>query len=447
MKKLFDTIENNKMRILEAEEALRKMPELGFREWKTHAYMKSAFEKLGYTLTEAGDIPGFYTDVDTGIPGPKIAVFGELDAICTPGHPFADPKTGAAHSCGHNIQCATLLALALALKNKEDLEGLCGTVRLIAVPAEEGIDSKYRAELKKKGNVRYFSGKPEFMHRGYLDGVDMAMMIHTDSDLEGMYCSVGSNGNVRKKATFIGKAAHASTPELGNNALYAATVALSAANALRETFQDEDSIRMHPIITKGGNVVNSIPDEVICDGMIRGADYRTISQISEKINRAYAASAAALGCRVYFEDIAGSAPRYNDQNLRQVFSDVAELFFDKKDLDFSAPFGKACSDMGDISNVIPSVHPFIGGVTGDGHSKDFKLFDGEKACVTSAKVLAGVIWLLLENNAFLAKKVIAEKKLPFSSKEEFFRAKDALSFEGEGVFYHDNGTVTLKYKG
>ena len=444
--KMFDAVAAHRDLILEAEDRIRRNPELGFREWKTHAYLKERFEELGYTLTEAGNIPGFYTDVETGVPGPKIAVFGELDALPAPGHPFADPETGAAHACGHNCQCAALLGLAAALKTPGVLEGLSGSVRLIAVPAEEGISSEYRKELKDKKTVRYFSGKPEFLYRGYLDGVDMAMMIHTDSEVRGMSCPEGSNGNVRKKATFIGKACHASTPQNGLNALYAATTALSAANALRETFREEDHIRMHPILTKGGNVVNSIPDEVICENMIRGADYRVIAQVSEKVNRAFAASAAALGCKVRFDDLCGSAPRHNDENLREAFHQVAGCFFPEEDMNFHDKWGVACSDMGDISSVIPSVHPFIGGATGEGHSANYLISDPELACVTAAKILAGVTEYLLRDGAANARRVIAEKKVPFASKEEFFRLKDSLTFSGEGVEYKDDGTVLLKFK-
>ena len=122
--KIFKLMDDNKELILAAEKDIKSMPELAFREWKTHTYMKERFEKLGYSLVEPGDIPGFYTDVETGRPGPKIAVFGELDALPCPNHPFADKETGAAHACGHNCQCAALLGLAAALKNEEALEGL-----------------------------------------------------------------------------------------------------------------------------------------------------------------------------------------------------------------------------------------------------------------------------------------------------------------------------------
>ena len=83
--------------ILEAERHIWKNPETGFREWKTSAYLAEQFEALGYELTRAGDIPGFYTDLDTGRPGPTALVMGELDALFCNTHPEADPETNAVH--------------------------------------------------------------------------------------------------------------------------------------------------------------------------------------------------------------------------------------------------------------------------------------------------------------------------------------------------------------
>ncbi len=444
--KIFKLMDDNKELILAAEKDIKCMPELAFREWKTHTYMKERFEKLGYSLVEPGDIPGFYTDVETGRPGPKIAVFGELDALPCPNHPFADKTTGAAHACGHNCQCAALLGLAAALKNEEALEGLCGSIRLIAVPAEEGVDAAMREKLKENNTVRYFAGKPEFLYRGYLDGVDIAMMIHASSKTKGMSCPDGTNGNMRKKTTFIGKAAHAGgDPHNGINALYAATTALSAANALRETFREKDTVRMHPILSNAGSAVNTIPHEVVCENMIRGADYRVIADISRKVNRAFAGAAASMGCRIVFDDIGGSAPRYNDRNLKDIFYKVAGEIFPVEDLNFQAEWGKACSDMGDISNVIPSIHPYIGGASGVAHSENFLITDPYVACVNAAKVLGGVLIVLLSDNGKEAKKVISESKVPFESKEAFFEVKDSLNFQGEGVIYNEDGTATLKY--
>ncbi|MBO5778499.1 MAG: hypothetical protein J6R82_02915, partial [Clostridia bacterium] len=205
-------------------------------------------------------------------------------------------------------------------------------------------------------------------------------------------------------------------------------------------------VRMHPIISKGGNVVNAIPDEVVIENMIRSADYGIINTISHKINRAFAGCAAAMGCQVRFEDVAGSAPRNNDENLRQAFKTVAKEIFPEEELSFdNDSWGPACSDMGDISSVIPSIHPFVSGASGTGHGADYMISDPYTACVLCAKVIVGVAKLLLCDHAAYAKKVLAEKKLPYASKEEFFKVKDALGFEQEGVIYNDDGTVTLNF--
>jgi metal-dependent amidase/aminoacylase/carboxypeptidase family protein len=162
MKKTADTVfaavDRSRELILQAESWGWKNPETGYREWKTHAYLKEKFEQLGYTLHEAGNIPGFYTDVVLSEDGPTVAVFGELDALLAPTHPDADPETGAVHACGHHCQYAALLGLAAALKDPAVTEGLSGTIRLIAVPAEELIEMSFRKELKARGVlVRHFT--------------------------------------------------------------------------------------------------------------------------------------------------------------------------------------------------------------------------------------------------------------------------------------------------
>ncbi|MBO5778498.1 MAG: amidohydrolase [Clostridia bacterium] len=442
--RLYQAVEKHKDMILEAERHIWKNPEPGYREWKTHAYLKEKYEALGYKLVEAGNIPGFYTDVDTGRPGPFVAVFGEMDSLIIPSHPESDPETGAVHACGHNCQSAALLGLAAGLKEPGALDGLCGKIRLIAVPAEEGIEIEFRLGLKKDGIIKYMCGKPEFLHRGYLDGVDMAMMVHTT--MNGLICPKGSNGALIKYATFTGKSAHAGgSPHKGINALYAATTALSAGNALRETFQEKDTVRNHPIMTKGGNVVNAIPDEVRIESYLRAATVEAMYSEGKKINRAYAGCAAAMGCGVNFTDVHGFAPRYNDQTLKDVFRKIGQDFFAEEDLKFTDKWGTASSDMGDISCVMPAVHPSIGGAQGTAHGMDYTIADPYTACVVSAKVQIGVLAHLLENDGAEAKNVLANKQVPYASKEEYFAAVDALSFDGEGVIYNEDGTVTLKF--
>ena len=133
-------VEKHRQLMLDAVDYIWKNPETGYKEWKTHAYLEEAFAKLGYELTLAGDIPGFYAELDTGRPGPTVAVFGELDALICEDHPERDPQTNAVHSCGHCAQAAALLGLAAALKEEGATDGMCGKIRLVAVPAEELIE-------------------------------------------------------------------------------------------------------------------------------------------------------------------------------------------------------------------------------------------------------------------------------------------------------------------
>lgn len=174
--------------------------------------MVKAFEDMGYELTKAENITGFYTVVDTGKPGPTILVLAELDALICDSHPECDKETGAVHCCGHHAQCAAMLGIASALKEKEVLDGLCGKIKLCVVPAEESIEQSRRKELVKQGIIQYLSGKPEFIRRGYFNDVDLAFMVHQTIDQpEGYKFGVveGHNGVIRKKTTFHGKAAHA----------------------------------------------------------------------------------------------------------------------------------------------------------------------------------------------------------------------------------------------
>ena len=166
MEKWFAMIEKHRQEMQDVLDFMWENPETGYREWKANAYLKEAYEKLGYQLVMAGDIPGFYTDLDTGRPGPKILILGELDSLICLEHPDADPETGAVHACGHCAQSAALLGLAAALKEPGALDGLSGSIRLCVVPAEELIETGFREELRKKGIIHYFGGKVEFLYRG-----------------------------------------------------------------------------------------------------------------------------------------------------------------------------------------------------------------------------------------------------------------------------------------
>src|SRR5690606_6437581 len=178
-------------------------------------------------------------------PGPTLALIGELDALVVSGHPLADPLTGAAHACGHNAQVTAVVGATLALVETGVMQHLAGRIVPFAVPAEEYGDIAWRLEQVRAGALEFLGGKPELIRHGHFDDVDMALLIHTTSRAEDRSAGVAAsnNGCVVKTVRYIGRAAHAgSAPHLGVNALYAANLALMAINALRETFQERDTI-------------------------------------------------------------------------------------------------------------------------------------------------------------------------------------------------------------
>lgn len=449
IERLKGLVEKHRGRILAVAEEVWKHPETGYREWKTHAYLLSQFEALGYAPTLAGNIPGFYVDVDTGRPGPKLALLGELDSVICHNHPNADPETGAVHACGHHAQCATLVGLAAALAEPGALEGLCGSIRLMAVPAEELLELGYRAQLREQGIIRYFGGKVEFIHRGYFDGVDMAAMIHAGGGTASKTCltlAEGTNGCVVKNITFLGKAAHAGgAPHDGVNALYAATCAINAANALRETFRDEDHVRFHPIVTEGGLAVNVIPERAKLESYVRGATFDAIVAYNEKINRAMAGSAAAVGGHVTLSDMPGYFPLQNDHGMNTVLGDAMRAVAGPDSVVDSAPWGTGCTDMGDVAAIMPAAHPHASGCIGTGHGSDYFVEDVEKAYILPTECLLTAAALLLENGAERGRKVISEAKPRFASKEAYLKAIDALFVERDAVRYQGDGTAVLDW--
>ena len=107
---LIAAVDKSRDLIVGMEKTLWGCPEVGFQEWKTTRVLREAYEQLGYTVFAPEDIPGFYVDIDTGRPGPKIMFCGELDALRNPNHP--ENVDGCVHSCGHHAQCCGVLGLA-----------------------------------------------------------------------------------------------------------------------------------------------------------------------------------------------------------------------------------------------------------------------------------------------------------------------------------------------
>ncbi len=412
-------IDENTDVIFKASQEIYNNPEFGYKEFHTTETVVKFFkEELGLDAEEGIAVTGCKVDLNTDKKGPTIAILGELDGISCKEHKDAN-EIGASHSCGHNLQVAGMLGAAVGLIKSGVLNSLDGKISFIATPAEEFVELEYREKLRKDGKITYFGGKQELIKKGYFDDVDISMMFHS-LDLGENKALVGpeSNGFVGKKVHFKGREAHAgSAPYDGINALNAAMLAINNVNALRETFKESERVRFHPIITKGGDIVNVVPADVHMESYVRARTIAGMIDANTKVNRALKAGGDAVGAEVFITEIPGYLPILRYKDLDQIFKENLELLgLEGKVVDggdFTGSF-----DFGDISHIMPSLHPMIGGVKGALHAREFEVVDQDLACIVPAKAMALTIIDLLFDDASGAKNVLKDFK-PTMTKDEY----------------------------
>lgn len=433
--KALDAIIKHKDDIISLGEEIFKNPELGYKEWKTSQRIKEVLEELGVSsLTKVGvtGVKGYLygandpVSSDSTVPPHPItvAVMGELDAVISPKHPYANEVSKAAHACGHHAQLAAMVGCAIGLSAVK--ESLSGNVCFLATPAEEYIEIGYRAGLKKEGKVSYYGGKQQLIAEGAFDDIDLAMMVHSETNQKAPHLSVDSysTGFIGKEIRFLGKEAHAGgAPWDGVNALNAATLAISAIHAQRETFRDQDSVRVHPIITKGGDLVNTVPSEVTMESYVRAASVEAMKAANHKVNRAIEGASYAIGATAKITDTAGYLPLDQNHALSILFADNAKLLLPDLTVDHHLPFCGS-TDAGDLSYLLPLIQPTLSGFTGDLHSCDFRVEDVELAYLLPAKVMALTVIDLLSKDASIAKEIIASS--PRKTKEDYINLWESL---------------------
>jgi amidohydrolase len=416
-RRIFEAIDRRADEIVGIGERILKNPEMGFKEVKTAALVQETFQRLGLESRTGLAMTGVRADVrGRAGEGPTFALLGELDGLRVTGHPQADPATGAAHACGHNAQVAGMLGAAMGLVDAKAFDHLAGRVALFAVPAEEGGDIEWRQAQIRAGKLEFPCGKQELMKLGCFDDVDLAMMIHTNWRAEDGKAGVpaSNNGRVGKTARFVGRASHAGgAPHMGVNALYAAQIALAGINAIRETFRDEDSIRVHPILTHGGSQVNVIPAEARIEMYVRGKNAEGVMDASGKVDRALRAGALALGAQVEIETLPGPMPLLCDRTMATLFERAAKDLVGQEHYR-DIPHRSGSTDMGDVSQVIPVLHPYMGGAQGPGHAATFAIVDKQLGYVLPAKALAAMVVDLLADGAAGAREVVAKAKPPMT---------------------------------
>lgn len=403
--KVIKTIEENRARLLETADFLLKNPELGYCEYKTSAFVRSELEKLGLTVKTDLAITGLRADIDSGKPGPRIAIMGELDALPVPSHPFADPATGAAHACGHYAQLLMMLAAAQALVPV--IGELSGSIAFLAVPAEEFQALEYCKKLIKEGKIAYCGGKPEFIRQGVLDDIDMVLLIHAGHDT---FTPESFNGFCMKQIIFKGKAAHGGlSPWLGVNAASMARQALNMIDSQRDTFKDVDSVRIHGVISDGGKAVNVVPARAELELQIRAKTPDAVQEACALVDRCVKAAAMAFGGSVEINNLGGYMPYQSCAKLNAVHADNLQELCGGVLTNFG--HRGSSTDMGDVSMLMPALHAYSGGFSGSPHAKDFVAVDPEKAYIQGAKLLAMDAISLLSNDAAAAREIASLPKM------------------------------------
>ena len=408
-------------------------PELGFKEHRTAGIVSAFFERLGLPHRDGLALTGVKARLEGGRAGPTVAVLGELDSLAVREHPHADPATGAAHACGHNAQIAMLLGAAAGLVDAGVAPHLAGSAVFFAVPAEEYVEIEFREGLARQGKLEFLGGKPELIRLGEFDDVDLAMMTHTSSNPEdgALGLAASNNGCLVKLIRFTGRAAHAGgAPHRGVNALNAATLALQAIHAQRETFRDQDTVRVHPIITRGGDVVNVVPADVRMETFVRGKTVEVIEDANTKVDRALKAGALAVGAQVTIQTLPGYLPLRNDPELGRVFQENAVALVGAAGVK-QIGHRTGSTDMGDVTHIMPAIHPYAGGAAGTGHGADYRIADPQAAILCPAKAMAMTVVDLLAGGAARA---VLEQARPRFTKDEYLafqrRLKRTTTFDG-----------------
>ncbi len=366
---------------------LHEHPELSFQEYRSMALLADVAERHGFQVQRgvAGLDTAFIARSIKDADHPAIAILAEYDAL-----------PGLGHACGHNVIATSALGAVLALQSVRD--DISGVIELIGTPAEETG-----------------GGKAIMVERGVFDHLDAAMMIHPGSKNMVARGSIASNAVV---CEFFGRAAHAAAaPDKGVNALDACIQTFNNINALRQHLTPD--VRIHGIITDGGEAPNIVPAYARAIFGVRAATSDASLDVVEQVKRCAEAGALAAGARVKVKHLRHYAHRLPNPTLARLFAQNLELL-GQPVFDPAPDERRGSSDMGNVSHLIPSLHPYIAMVPDDvgAHTPQFALAAageaGDHTWRIGAKALAMTAVDLFQQPALLqqAKAELAQMSNP-----------------------------------
>lgn len=300
-------------------------PELRFEEHKASQWLSEFVETRGFCV-ERG-VAGMPTALraSAGRAGrPRVAILAEYDAL-----------PGLGHACGHNLIAAGAAGGFVAAASVAEEVG--GEVVLLGTPAEEGG-----------------GGKIEMIKAGVFDGVDAAMMFHPfDRDL----IAHPTLASVWIAFEFSGQPSHAAlAPHDGRSALTACLDTFRLVDGQRLHFRD--GVRVHGYVTDGGEAVNVVPASAACEFSVRARDDVELARVRAIVERCARAAAMASDVQVQTRTRDGYRHMVNNMSLARVFAAHLEAL-GRHPRERDETIGTGSTDMGDVSHVVPSIHPWL----------------------------------------------------------------------------------------
>jgi amidohydrolase len=343
-------------------ERLHANPETAWEEHRACQWVADELATAGFAVSQG--YLGLATALHASFGnGPvRVGLCAEYDAL-----------PGLGHACGHNLIAAMSVGAALALAAVSEELGV--TVEVFGTPAEEGG-----------------GGKIEMLDRGAFHGLDLVMMAHpAPVDVAEARPFAVSHSHI----SYRGKAAHAAAyPERGLNAADAFIVAQVALGLLRQ--QLPASVRVHGLVTRGGEAPNAIPEQTEGRWYVRAESMEELAETERKVRRCFEAGAHATGCELTIQP--ESKPYMNFR------TDTTTLGFYRRNAealgrsfvvdDDASRMNRASTDMGNVSQVVPAIHPYIGvnSLPALNHQREFADAcvgtDAERALLDGAIALA-----------------------------------------------------------
>jgi len=374
-KSVIDDIEARRDELGELSLKIHSNPELGFQEVKAADWLTRYLEENGFSV-ERGicQLPTAFK-ASYGKGEPFIAILAEYDALRDFGH-----------ACGHNIIATSAVGAGVASRAAVDRLG--GSILVIGTPAEE-----------------LYGGKIIMANRGAFNSLDVAMMVHPGTS---DYATIETLACQTLDIEFFGKAAHAAAgPEKGINALEAMLLSFAAINSLRQHIRS--TARVHGIITDGGEAANIVPAHSAGNFIVRAMDMDYLEELKEKVLNCFIGAATATGAQLKYKwDEVCYAPMRNNMALAQLFAENMGSLGRSVSL-ASSGNGFASTDMGNVSQLVPGIHPFVAIADEEVqvHSPEFAsaaISDrGVKGMLDAAKAMAMTVVDLIASPEILSK--------------------------------------------